>query len=180
MLDVRVPGADVRWVSFSRCRTNTDSDDPRKLLSDVFRALGRPEVYACDLCHRSDGPTEALEHDRSAREQRAIDAQRQQRAADLLKKRDAMMHRRNWSLQHLDAAPHWGSPNLELAMFRHIVAGTNVSRAALERQLKELRRSEPVVHLELALWKAACKLNPPVDLVHSLEWISWYHRGWKT
>ena len=44
---------------------------------------------------------------------------------------------------------------------------------------EKLQRGEPMVLLELALWKAACELNPPVQFAHSLEWKAWYHCGWK-
>lgn len=103
-----------------------------------------------------------------------------QRAADLLKKRDVMISRLSWSLQHLEAAEYFGSPTLAQDMLRHIMAGTPTSQATVERQLKELRLSDPMVHLELALWKAACKLSAPSDFVRVLEWMEWSHIGWKT
>jgi hypothetical protein len=36
-----------------------------------------------------------------------------------------------------------------------------------------------LVHLELALWKAACKLSAPSTFVGVLEWMTWSHSGWK-
>jgi hypothetical protein len=96
-----------------------------------------------------------------------------------LKKRDAMMSRLCWSLQHLEAAEYFRCPNLESEMFRHIVARSPASQATVERQLKDLRLSDPMVQLELALWKAACKLSAPEDFVRVLEWMTWNHSGWK-
>jgi hypothetical protein len=102
------------------------------------------------------------------------------RAADLLQKRDAMIARLCWSLEHLEAAEYFRSPAFESKMIRHIVAGTSASQATVEQQLKELQLSDPLVHLELALWKAACKVNPPAgEFAGVLEWMSWNHRGWK-
>jgi hypothetical protein len=96
-----------------------------------------------------------------------------------LKKRDAMISRLCWSLQHLEAAEYFGSESFESNMFRHVVAGTSTSQATVEQQLKELRLSDPLVQLELALWKAACKLSAPEEIVRALEWMAWTHSGWK-
>lgn len=59
------------------------------------------------------------------------------------------------------------------------VVGGESSKAAIAKRQKELQAVEPLVHLELALWKAACEHSPPGTLVHPWEWKAWYCSGWK-
>jgi hypothetical protein len=162
------------------------SDNLCTINSGVFQKYVHVAGHAfslCQLCSRKNLPSEQLAEPHYAvrkLEAHVNDPLHQQRAAELLKKRDAMSSRLCWSLQHLEAADYFGCPTLESQMFRHIVAGSSASQATVEQQLKELRLSDPLVHLELALWKAACKVNPPAEeFARVLEWMSWNHSGWK-
>jgi hypothetical protein len=65
------------------------------------------------------------------------------------------------------------------AIFRHSFAGSSATHIAVEQELKELRLAEPMVQLELALWKAACELSPLADNLSPLEWKTWSCSGWK-
>jgi hypothetical protein len=160
------------------------SDDLCKRSSGVFKQLGHYN-YMCQLCSRNDRHSELLgngDHNASyqEREVHVNDPLHQKRAADVFRKRDAMNSRLGWSLQHLEAAEYFRCPTLESKMFRHIVAGSTASQATVEQQLKELRLSDPLVHLELALWMAACRLSAPAgEFARVLEWMSWNHSGWK-
>jgi hypothetical protein len=102
-----------------------------------------------------------------------------QRASALLQERKEAMNRLNWSLQFCDGVKYFRCPTFESEMCRHILFGNETSQTAVLELQNELVVSDPLVHLELALWKAACELSPPIPFAHSLEWKAWYFGGWK-
>jgi hypothetical protein len=113
------------------------------------------------------------------RQAHACDPLHVQRANALLEQRKQAMDRMYWSLEFGDTVKYYCCRAFEAELCRHILFGNETSQAAVSRHQKVLRLSDPLVHLELALWKAACELSPPVPFGHSLEWKAWYRAGWK-
>jgi hypothetical protein len=64
---------------------------------------------------------------------------------------------------------------------RHVYLGDPSELADVAQRLNDLVASEPLVLLDLALWKkASCELHPPGSSVTTpLEWKIWLNQGWK-
>ena len=53
------------------------------------------------------------------------------------------------------------------------------SSADLQAKVKQIKWGKTLALLELALWKAACILNPPEPLPHMTSVMFWISGGWK-
>jgi hypothetical protein len=66
-------------------------------------------------------------------------------------------------------------------IFQPTVSGINTPSLNMIKKLSaSLRRNEPLVLLELALWKAACMIHPPSPLSDPESYLLWINGGWKS
>jgi hypothetical protein len=158
------------------------------LASCVFHQVqsGNFTFYFCRLCSRNHFNGEQLDDVPSGRyTKRAAhlaDPLHVQRADILVQERNRAINRFCWLLQHKEDVSHYRSPALNSFICYHIFgspASQDGTEQAILQLLKELRLAEPLVQLELALWKAACELSPLADNLSSLEWKTWSCSGWK-
>lgn len=165
------------------------SDKLDKATSGVFKKVESPKkhpiflprgakfpYYLCQLC--SESHKEKLYDDTLA--VHVLDPLHVHRAKDALLERDAVLKRFEWALQFSRDVNYYSSPAFESMLCRYaFVGGDDSSKAAIGKKQKELQVAEPMVQLELALWKAACEQNPPNDKLSPLEWKEWSRSGWK-
>jgi hypothetical protein len=153
--------------------------------SCVFKRclVGDTVTYFCRLCSRNDAPTDQLDRgsngSEAKRKAHLADPIHKQRAALLVQNRVAMVSRFSWSRRLDGHLKGYRSSRREAAVCRHIFSGSVKSQAAVEQPLKELRVAEPMVQLELALWKAACEQCPPDGELSVSHRIFWAKSGWK-
>jgi hypothetical protein len=168
------------WIATAPLTDNFNSPG-----SCVFKRclVGDTVTYFCRLCSRNDAPTDQLDWGSSSSEAKRkahlADPIHKQRAALLVQNRVTMVGRFSWTRRLDGDLKYYRSSRLEAAVCRHIFSGSFISQAAVERQLKELRVAEPMVQLELALWKAACEQSPPDGELSPRQWKDWAKSGWK-
>lgn len=162
------------------------TDNLDTLNSCVFEQVkaGSTTWYFCRLCSRNHCDGEQLDYVGSNQSRMRVahlaDPIHVQRAALQVKKRNQAIDRFFWSIQHKKDVYYYRSAALDASVCRYIFDGSAGSREEIERLVETLRLGDPMVQLELALWKAACELSPPGDSLSSpLEWKSWSCRGWK-
>jgi hypothetical protein len=159
----------------------TDNLDQPGSCVFIWVSVGGKWLYFCRLCSRTYDPADLLDAGNNQVKIHAhlADPIHNQRAALLVQVRNDAFRRFGWSLQFQRDWSYYRSTELESAIFRHCFAGSSTSQAAVEQQLEELRLGEPMVLLELALWKAACELSPPDDHLSPLRKKDWARSGWK-
>lgn len=89
------------------------------------------------------------------------------------------MARLRWSLEFFHDVERFRRSSLQSSLCRYIFFGGESSKAKIVKRLKAMKLADPMVALELALWKAACELRPPHDKLSPLQWKEWSHNGWK-
>jgi hypothetical protein len=147
------------------------------------KAGGDDAVVVCRLCSSPGDPltcsadrlcgSKALKH-------HLEDKLHLQRAKAISKERDKFLARSNATLRFGgDMKRFRCDPVLASGMCRYVYLGDNAALADVERRRNDLRASEPLVLLDLALWKASCELHPPESVVTPLAWKAWLGHGWK-
>jgi hypothetical protein len=103
------------------------------------------------------------------------------RADELLTKLKSLHARARSALCFTSDLQYARDAEFEAMICRYILLGDKEHTLKSVKQASKARRAaEPLVLLELALWKAACESNPtnlPPDLLASK---TWFHSGWKS
>jgi hypothetical protein len=103
-----------------------------------------------------------------------------QRAQTLVSNRDAKIERFRETLRFDKDLHDFGRPaEIESMICRYVFQG-GIKLDSIEKISKDFRRSEPLVLLELVLWKTACMFYPPSPLVDPLANAMWFSRDWKS
>jgi hypothetical protein len=163
------------WFTKLSLSDNLDTDR-----SGVFKVAEKGwvhEYYWCQLCSRQDGSQARIQ--RESIEAHLLDPLHKNRAKDLLLQREEALQRFDWSLQLSQDVIRYRCPTLESMICRYILLGGTFGKHFIMKRQQKLKLADPMVHLELALWKAACERSPPGSLVHPWEWKAWYCSGWK-
>jgi hypothetical protein len=157
-------------------------DTPRSgVFSKVDGVDAKTHLYTCNLCsRRARCPVQFKEaigsaHKRNAHLRNPIHAQH---VREFLSHRNQNLNRLSGLLDDWEDAKYFRCPTLDSYVVRYIMSGDASSRNAILRRRKELARSDPLVQLELALWKAACETSPPETIALPMEWTAWYCGGW--
>jgi hypothetical protein len=145
--------------------------------SGVFQRVGEGDSYVCRLCSRNDDERIST----SSRRRHVEESIHRWRAHWLLEERDALLDRANASLRFYGDLKRFrgNASHMESGICRYIFFGEDSSLADVEQRSRNLRASDPMVLLDLALWKAACQQSPTGSFDYPLDWKAWYQRGWK-
>jgi hypothetical protein len=147
------------------------------------KAGGDDAVVVCRLCSSPGDPlvrsadrlcgSKALKH-------HLEDKLHLQRAKAVAKERDKFLARSNGTLCYRgDMKRFRCDPTMASGICRFVYLGDLMGFADAVNRCNELKASEPLVLLDLALWKASCELHPPESVVTPLAWKTWLGHGWK-
>jgi hypothetical protein len=156
------------WIVDEACEDKTVL--ARKLHHDYYDK----DHYECGLCRSGfiyNNDTFRANHEKGL--------EHQHKAEELLTKRSARYKRFIASDRLRIRMRRFGSPeSMKTLLWQNAVeksSSTVIDRAA--RMCVRYEKKEPLVMLELALWKACCFLNPPRDPNEGMDY--YLHGGWK-
>jgi hypothetical protein len=160
------------------------TDDLSKRTSGVFQVAKKAKhgdldhCYWCQLCSSHDESSARIPHDEV--QAHLYDPVHKNLASALLLQRKLAVTRFEWARQFSRDLDRYRCPEWESMVCRYVfVGGGESSKADIAKRQRQLKAAEPMVHLELALWKAACEGSPQENVVHPWEWKAWYGGGWK-
>jgi hypothetical protein len=166
------------WFTRLPLSDNLDTESSGVFTKVHQKIISKRQYFWCQLCSPHEKTEEKLQE--SVVTVHLCDPLHTRRAKAALQQRSAALSRFEWALQFSRDVNYYSNPNLESMLCRYVFVGGNYSsKAAIVQKQTSLKLADPMVLLELALWKAACEQNPPEDRLSPLEWKEWSRSGWK-